>query len=43
MAIPESQLDTWSAQGAVQQSKTTYAIVKGVLESTSAPYSARSR
>lgn len=42
MAIPKSQLDTWSAQGAVQQSKTTYAIVKGVLESTSAPYSARS-
>jgi hypothetical protein len=42
MAIPESQLDTWSAQGAVQQSKTTYATVKGVLESSSAPYSARS-
>jgi hypothetical protein len=42
MAIPESQLNTWSAQGSVQQSKNTYATVKGVLESGSAPYSSRS-
>lgn len=40
MAIPEAQLDTWDAPGAVQQSKETYASVKGVLESSKAPYSA---
>src|SRR5687768_8474219 len=42
MAIPESQLNTWSSQGSVQQSKTTYGTVKGVLESSNAPYSNRS-
>lgn len=34
MAIPESQLDTWSRQGAVFQSKDTYATVRRTLEKT---------
>lgn len=38
MAIPESQLDTWSKQGSVTQSSATYATVKRVLESADAPY-----
>lgn len=40
MAIPEAQLDTWDAPGAVKQSKETYASVKGVLEDSKAPYNA---
>ena len=43
MAIPESQLDTWSKQGSVTQSKTTYSTVRTCLESKDAPYSARSK
>ena len=31
MGIPESQLDTWSHQGSVAQSSTTYATVKDAL------------
>ena len=31
MAIPESQLDTWSHQGSVTQSSTTYATVRSAL------------
>lgn len=42
MAIPESQLDTWSHQGSITQSKETYASVKSCLESTSTPYYGRS-
>src|SRR5258708_2439368 len=42
MAIPEAQLDTWTAQGAVKQSKDTYASVKGTLEDSKAPYNGRS-
>lgn len=42
MAIPESQLDTWSHQGSVTQSRDTYAAVKGVLEASDAPYASRS-
>jgi hypothetical protein len=42
MAIPESQLDVWAAQGSVSQSASTYASVKRVLESTNAPYSQES-
>lgn len=38
MAIPEDQLETWSHQGSVSQSSTTYADVKRVLEDASAPY-----
>lgn len=42
MAIPESQLTTWSSQGATQGSKDTYATIKGVLEDANAPYASRS-
>src|SRR5690554_5735738 len=38
MAIPEDQLDTWSKQGSVTQSKNTYASIKGVLEHSASPY-----
>lgn len=38
MAIPESQLDTWSKQGSVAQSRDTYATVKKALEDSGSPY-----
>jgi hypothetical protein len=38
MPIPESQLDTWSKQGAVAQSRDTYAAVKVVLDDSRSPY-----
>lgn len=39
MAIPESQLETWSHQGSVTQSSTTYNSIKKVIEATETPYS----
>jgi hypothetical protein len=41
MTIPLSQLDTWSAQGSITQSKNTYASVKAALEDTNAQYKNR--
>jgi hypothetical protein len=41
MSIPETQLDTWSGRGSVTQSSATYATIKGVLESSDAPYAGR--
>ncbi|MGA3070905.1 MAG: nucleotidyltransferase [Terracidiphilus sp.] len=38
MAIPESQLETWSHQGAVAGSCDTYNEVKKVLEASTVPY-----
>lgn len=38
MAISESQLSTWTAQGSVTQSASTYQTIKGALESQSSPY-----
>lgn len=38
MAIPESQLETWSHQGSVTQSSQTYQSVKAVLEAKDTPY-----
>ena len=38
MAIPESQLDTWSHQGSIAQSSSTYNTIKAVLESAKTPY-----
>ena len=38
MAVPETQLEIWSHQGSVQQSRATYATIKNVLESANAPY-----
>jgi hypothetical protein len=42
MAIPESQLDTWSAQGSVTQSCNTYEIVKNALQATNSGYADKS-
>lgn len=42
MAIPESQLETWSKQGSVSQSSSTYAPVKKALEDSKAIYKDKS-
>lgn len=42
MAIPNSQLETWSKQGSITQSASTYASVKSALESPSSLYKDRS-
>jgi hypothetical protein len=41
MGIPESQLETWSHQGAVAQSKSTYAVVRSALDSPEAGYAGK--
>lgn len=41
MAIPESQLETWSHQGSVTQSAETYATIKRALENPAATYNNR--
>lgn len=41
MAIPNSQLETWTALGSVAQSRDTYAKIARVLESPNAPYAKR--
>lgn len=38
MAIPESQLETWSHQGSVTQSAQTYDMIQKVLNDTTSPY-----
>ncbi|MDR3666416.1 MAG: nucleotidyltransferase [Ignavibacteriaceae bacterium] len=38
MAIPESQLVTWSHQGSIIQSSSTYATIKNALEATGSSY-----
>lgn len=38
MGIPESQLTTWSHQGSITQSASTYATVKNALESAGTGY-----
>jgi hypothetical protein len=40
MGIPEAQLETWSHQGAITQSKTTYGTIKSALEAPGSAYSA---
>ena len=42
MPIPESQLERWSHQGSVTQSRNTYNSIKNVLEANSTPYSGKS-
>jgi hypothetical protein len=42
LAISESQLDTWSKQGAVQSSAATYETVRLALAAPGAPYATRS-
>lgn len=41
MAIPESQLETWSHQGSIQQSSETYGAIKKALEANTAPYNGK--
>lgn len=41
MGIPESQLDTWSHQGSITQSATTYGTIKNALEDSGTAYSRR--
>jgi len=38
MAIPESQLETWSHQGSITQSSETYGVIKRALEASNTPY-----
>jgi hypothetical protein len=38
MAIPESQLETWSHQGAMTTSRNTYGSIKGNLEASGTSY-----
>lgn len=38
MPIPESQLQTWSHQGSITQSSTTYNSIKNVLQANTTPY-----
>lgn len=38
MGIPESQLETWSHQGSIVQSATTYRTIKNALENTKSAY-----
>lgn len=42
MAIPESQLATWSHQGSITQSASTYNTIKSALEATGTAYASRS-
>ena len=42
MAIPLSQLETWSHQGAIQGSSSTYNTIKKALESSTNPYAGKS-
>ena len=42
MAIPESQLDTWSHLGSVTQSAATYETIRNVLADSQSPYYQRS-
>lgn len=42
MAIPEAQLQTWSALGSVQQSAQTYQTIRNVLNDARAPYHSKS-
>lgn len=41
MAISEAQLETWSHQGSITGSSSTYNSVEDVLEATGTPYSAK--
>lgn len=41
MAIPESQLETWSRQGSITQSSSTYATIKRALEASDTKYASK--
>ena len=42
MGIPESQLDTWSHQGSITQSASTYNTIKSALEAVGTGYAGKS-
>ena len=42
MAVPESQLETWSHQGSISQSSSTYATIKRALEASDTKYAGKS-
>lgn len=42
MAVSENQLNTWSAQGSIQQSASTYKTISLTLNDSSSPYFAKS-
>jgi hypothetical protein len=42
MPIPESQLETWSHQGSIDQSSRTYNSIRNVLEDPDTPYAEKS-
>lgn len=42
MAVPESQLETWSRQGSISQSSSTYATIKRALEAPDTKYAGKS-
>lgn len=42
MTISESQLETWSHQGSITQSKTTYSTIKSALEKSDSSYRGQS-
>jgi hypothetical protein len=39
--IPESQLETWSHQGSITQSSSTYNAIKNALEASGTPYAGK--
>jgi hypothetical protein len=41
MAIAEAQLDIWAKQGSISQSRSTYAMMRAVLEGSHAAYASR--
>jgi hypothetical protein len=41
MAIPESQLETWSHQGAITTSKNTYASIRNTIEDSDSPFASK--
>ena len=41
MAIPEAELDTWSHQGSITQSASTYASIKRALEAPDSRYAGK--
>lgn len=41
MAIPETQLETWTSLGSVQQSSATYQSIKRILDHGNSPYFGR--
>lgn len=41
MPIPEAQLETWSHQGAIAQSRDTYRTIKNALEASGSPYATK--